>query len=34
LFVDGVLVGLDGKVPEVSAVESDSWARIKAAFGE
>lgn len=34
LFVDGVLVGKNGQIPEVSAVENDSWARIKAAFGE
>lgn len=33
LLVDGVLVGLDGKVPAISAVESDSWARIKASLG-
>jgi hypothetical protein len=30
LFADGVLVGANGQVPEVSAVESGSWARIKA----
>lgn len=34
LFVDGVLVGLDGKIPVISAVESDSWGRIKASFGK
>ena len=34
LFVDGVLVGKDGKVPESTAVEHTSWARIKAAFGK
>lgn len=31
-FGDFVLVGADGKVPGGSAVESDSWARIKASF--
>ena len=32
-FADFVLVGADGKLPEGSTVESDSWARIKASFG-
>lgn len=31
-FADGVLVGAGGAAPEVSAVENDSWGRIKASF--
>lgn len=34
LLVDGVLVGAGGKIPETTAVEYTSWARIKAAFGD
>lgn len=32
-FADGVLVGAEGMAPEISAMESDSWGRIKASFG-
>jgi hypothetical protein len=31
-FVDGVLVGVGGTAPEISAVENDSWGRIKASL--
>lgn len=31
-LVDGVLLGLDGEVPDDSAVESITWGRIKAQF--
>ncbi|MBI4490097.1 MAG: hypothetical protein HY694_13520 [Deltaproteobacteria bacterium] len=33
-FGDAVLVGMDRAVPEITAVEHTSWARIKASFGE
>ena len=33
-FGDALLVGKDKKIPGVTAVESTSWARIKASFGE
>lgn len=33
-FADGVLLGPGGALPEISAVESNSWARIKASFGK
>lgn len=33
-FADGVLVGKDGKVPEITAVDKNSWARIKASFSK
>lgn len=33
-FVDGILVNGLGQVPEVSAVEYNSWARIKASFSK
>ena len=35
-FVDGLLLGLDGEISQVkdTAVESDSWGRIKASFNK
>lgn len=31
-FADGILVGPGGTLPEGSAVENNSWGRIKASF--
>ena len=34
VFVDGVLLGPGGEIPDESVVESITWARIKATFGK
>ena len=33
-YVDGILLGSGGALPEDTAVENASWGRIKAAFGK
>lgn len=33
-FVDGILLGIEGEIPEDTAVRDATWARIKASFGE